>query len=514
MVGMMFIFPLSFAYAVVKHRVLEIPVLLRRSARYLLVRRGLAVLVVLLAVVANAAFTLSFSHLFRMNVHAAMAIGVGFGLFLAAISASPLKRTTDRIDRAFFRSAYDARQILERLAESIRTANDHGQVSLLLAGEISEALQPSFVTVYFANHDGAFEPQDAQRSVQAGLISPDLPLLQELRRRGRPMEIAEIANDGGDVGLLDRNMHPPECLVPLLARDGTMLGLIALGLPLSEEPYSGDDKRLLASVASQAGVAVESMALAEKMAERLDVERRSAQEMEIARQVQARLFPQKFPPLATLEYAGKCIQTRQVGGDYYDFLGLGSGQVGFVLADIAGKGISGALLMANLQANLRSQYATAVDDLPGLLESVNRLFFDNSTEEAYATLFFAAYDDASRHLRYANCGHLPALLRRADGTVERLSSTSTVLGLFQNWICCVAETQLQRGDILLLYTDGVTEASNAAGEDFGFTRLVDVLGGFSAHPIAEMMDGVIAAVLKFSDGVQADDITLVVARCR
>src|SRR5215470_3556799 len=189
-------------------------------------------------------------------------------------------------------------------------------------------------------------------------------------------------------------------------------------------------------------------------AERLAAERHAARELEIAKQVQSRLFPQCLPPLATLEYAGSCIQAREVGGDYYDFLDLGSPQrlergatraldaaawhLAFVLADICGKGIAGALLMANLQANLRSRYALALDDLPRLLKSVNQLFYENSPEDRYATMFFAIYDDRTSELEYANCGHNAALVFRADGSIERLHSTATVIGLFPNWRC---ETQ-------------------------------------------------------------------------
>ena len=167
-------------------------------------------------------------------------------------------------------------------------------------------------------------------------------------------------------------------------------------------------------MAAQAGIALENIHLAEKIAERIEADRRIAQEMEFARRVQARLFPQKLPAMKTLEYTGGCIQARTVGGDYYDFLELCPGRLAMVLADIAGKGVSGALLMANLQANLRSQYALALDDLPRLLTSVNRLFYENSDDASYATLFFADYDDSSRKLRYANCGHLPPALLRAE----------------------------------------------------------------------------------------------------
>ena len=138
------------------------------------------------------------------------------------------------------------------------------------------------------------------------------------------------------------------------------------------------------------------------LAERLDSESRAAQELEIAKQVQARLFPQSQPPLKTLEYAGLCIQARKVGGDYYDFLDLGQERLGFVIGDISGKGIAAALLMANLQANLRSQCAIAWDQPQRLLCSVNQLFCENTPDGSFATLFFAEYDDTAGRLRYAN----------------------------------------------------------------------------------------------------------------
>ena len=250
------------------------------------------------------------------------------------------------------------------------------------------------------------------------------------------------------------------------------------------------------------------------LAARLEAERRAAQELEIARQVQARLFPQELPPLKTLEYAGICIQARQVGGDYYDFLSLGRGRLGLVIGDIAGKGIAAALLMANLQANLRSQCAMALARPQRFLESVNRLFFENTVSSAYATLFFAEYDDRSGRLRYANCGHLSGLVLRRGGHLERLDSTCTVLGLFADWNCALCECRLAAGDALALYTDGVTEAFNGAGEDFGEQRLVEALRRTRKLTCHEQVEAIAGEVRQFSPGEQFDDITLIVARRR
>jgi len=249
------------------------------------------------------------------------------------------------------------------------------------------------------------------------------------------------------------------------------------------------------------------------IAERLETERRAAQELDIAKQVQARLFPQTLPPLKTLEYAGICRQARQVGGDYYDFLDLGSERLGFVIGDISGKGIAAALLMANLQANLRSQCAIAVDQPQRLLRSVNQLFCDNTTDGAFATLFFAEYDDGTRRLRYANCGHLPALLLRSDDSLERLESTATVLGVFKKWDCDISETQISAGDVLALYTDGITESFNEAGEEFAEERLVTALCRHRTLSSSDLLTAVVDEVQRFSPREQHDDITLIVAKC-
>jgi serine phosphatase RsbU (regulator of sigma subunit) len=259
-----------------------------------------------------------------------------------------------------------------------------------------------------------------------------MPLLEELARRNEPWQISDI--DTREGGLLDDlaifAANQPECLVPMLMRGGTLAGLLVLGARLSEEAYSREDRRLLRAVAAQAGVTLENLLLAEDMAERIETERRIARDMEIAKQAQARLFPRKLPSLDTLEYAGRCIPAREVGGDYYDFLNLGAGRMGIVLADIVGKGIPGALL-ANLRADVRSQCAVASQDLPQFLKSVNQSFFE-STDEGGTRHFSSAITRTP----LAACampiaGTTPPLPVRSNGTAERLSATATVLGLFE-----------------------------------------------------------------------------------
>lgn len=240
------------------------------------------------------------------------------------------------------------------------------------------------------------------------------------------------------------------------------------------------------------------------------------QEIVIARAVQKKLFPREKPPLRTLDYSGKCIQACTVGGDYYDFLDMGSGRVGFVLADVAGKGVSAALLMANLQGSLHNRAVGDASDLRRLLSSVNRHLFEHTEAARYATLFFGCYDDRDGTLDYVNCGHTPPVILRHDGRVERLEATATVLGLFGlAWECSVSQVRLRAGDILSIFTDGITEATAADGDEFGEKRLLQVLRQHQDRQSGEILCEIEQTLDEFrSNQPFQDDLTLVVVRCR
>jgi serine phosphatase RsbU (regulator of sigma subunit) len=317
---------------------------------------------------------------------------------------------------------------------------------------------------------------------------------------GRNTQISFIAEDINATFELWRSRgvrfhHPPQ---------KSLFG----GASAAFSDLDGNSFELLGSDEMSREIEAQRQAIAEK----LESERRATQEMEIAKQVQARLFPQTLPPLENLDYAGICIQARHVGGDYYDFLALGQQRLGLLIGDISGKGIAAALLMANLQANLRSQFALAREQPRLLLRSVNRLFYENTADSAYATFFFAEFDESARRLRYANCGHLPALLLRHDGTLEKLHSTATVLGLFEHWDSPAAECQLHPGDTLALYTDGVTESCNVAGEEFGEQRLVEALHRRRELSADRLLGSLVEEIQTFSPHEQHDDITMIVAR--
>jgi len=240
---------------------------------------------------------------------------------------------------------------------------------------------------------------------------------------------------------------------------------------------------------------------------------RLTHELEIAREVQSRLLPQKVPQLEHLQLAAACIQARTVGGDYYDFFDLGARQFGFLLADVSGKGIHAALRMANLQAHMRSQVINAPQDPLRVLRMVNRMLCESTDAGQFATMFFGVFTEATRRLTYINCGHNPALCLRADGAVEWLTATATVLGAFPEWGCALGRTMLAPGDVFVGYSDGLTEAMRDE-EPFGEARLVEALRQSASFAPEQLVAELLRRVQEFCGGGSSDDLTLVIGKAR
>jgi sigma-B regulation protein RsbU (phosphoserine phosphatase) len=513
----LYLLPLSFAYAVVRYRVMELPVLLRRSARYLVVRHAIVVVASVIGVALTFFFAWALTRVLPAGTAEVMSAvpltglaGAAFGVVVALTTRNAVRRVTERVDRAFFREAYDARRLLQDLARETRATTDRRQLAALLEGSLKNALHPSSIVVLFRTAAGRLEPvtppdSSPMWSIDAAAVEAE-PFARTAATMVRPGELP--------APLAPLAAVQPDLLVPMQGIDEHLEGMLVLGPRLSDEPYGREDRELVASVANQAGTVLENLRLASAVAERLEAERVAGRELEIAREVQSKLLPQHAPVLESLDYSGVCVQARLVGGDYYDFLYLGPGRLGFVLADISGKGISAALLMASLQASLRSHYAQAPDDLPRVLRAVNRTFFDSTATSRYATLFFAIYDETSSRLRYANCGHPPPVLMAPDGAIDRLQPTGTVIGLFDEWDCTIQEIDLKPGYTLVMFTDGVAEAFDANFEEFGEERIVDLIRAHANCPAMTMVEGLVDAVQRHSGPAQSDDLTVVVARGR
>ena len=262
---------------------------------------------------------------------------------------------------------------------------------------------------------------------------------------------------------------------------------------------------------------------------------RWAREIEDAGLVQAGMFPSELIPFEGLDCAASCTQAIGIGGDYYDFIRLAEDRIGVVLADVSGKGISAALLMAGLHARLQSLAPRCEDRVAELLQELNRVTFTPGTRNKFATLFYGHYSRKGRMLTYANAGHCaPILFRPRDGmanppglppepgsgvgdagTAGRLEAGGTVLGIFPEAQYVQGRLQLAPGDVLVAFSDGVTESCNGRDEEFCEERVARLVALHYHLPAAEIRDRILAEVAAFAAGAEAhDDVTLVVLKAR
>lgn len=521
----LFLFPVTLAYVIVVHRALDVRVVIRQGMQYAFARTGVIVLRVAVIVAIIAAMVLLLGRRETRMVEIAGIVGVGMTLvFAMGILGEMLLRWTDR---RFFRDAYNAEQILGDLGEQVRTMVETGPLLETVARRISDSLHVPRVAVLTADSSGAYRPACA-----LGYGAPpdvwfpaSAATVERLRRGGEPLRVYRedpkswIHTDRSlaaeERGMLDR--LGSQLLLPLSVKD-RLPGFLGLGPKRSEEAYSRTDLRLLRSVAAQTGLALENSHLTAAIAAEVAHRELMAREVEIAREVQQRLFPQKLPVVPGLDYSGCCRPALGVGGDYFDFLALPEGQLGIAIGDVSGKGIAAALLMASLQASLRGQTIQMAGDLAKLIDTVNRLVYETSPENRYATFFYGQYQPRTRRLMYVNAGHCPPLiLRRRGESLEaiRLKTGGTVIGLFGDSVYTEGSVTLATGDLLVAYTDGVSEALNNEEEEWGEQKLVEAAAGCDGMDASGVIESLLAAMDSFTAGAPPhDDVTLVVARVR
>jgi phosphoserine phosphatase RsbU/P len=340
-----------------------------------------------------------------------------------------------------------------------------------------------------------------------------------LRRvRHTPRTFVEFADPESWVQLADGEERAaledlkPELLLPLSLNE-KILGIMSLGPKQSEEPFSPTDLRLLDSVAAQTGLALENGRLTEAIKVEVRAREKHNRELELGREVQERLFPQEYPAIPGLEYAGACRSALGVGGDYYDFIPLPNGGLGIAIGDISGKGIPAALLMATLRAFLRGQAIQHETDLSAVIANLNQLVFESSAPNRYATFFLGTYDAGTRVLRYVNAGHNAPMVIRAGHEVTRLEAGGSVVGLLRGGEWEHGQVKLERGDLLIAFTDGVSEAMNDSDDEWGEERLIKATGTLLNGSSREILDHIMRAADEFVAGApQFDDMTLIVAR--
>lgn len=516
-------FPVTLAYVIVVDRAMDVRVAIRQGLQYAFARSGLAVLRVALNV---GIFVCGYALIRQLHGSVPGIIAVCSVCVIAAIQSNRgLRRWGRWIDKRFFREAYDAELVLSELSAQVRTIRETQPLMEMVCRRISGALHLSRISVLLEDN-GRFstchsEGVAAPRHVEFG---NDSAIISYLHQATEPPQVY-FDDDSSWLyrtpGLDDDQRSRlaylgAELLLPLSARD-RLLGFIAVGQKRSEEPYTKSDIRILSSVATQTGLALENAQLTIAIASEMAQRERLAREVEIAREVQERLFPQKLPPVAGLDYFGMCRTALGVGGDYYDFLALPEERFGFALGDVAGKGISAALLMASLQASLRAEAAHGTDDVAQLIGNLNDRVFESSGANRYATFFYGQYTPATRQLIYVNAGHNPPMVIRHenDRRTKTLEATGTVVGLLHNAKYEQATCQLHPGDYLILFTDGISEAMNGMDEEWGEECLAEAASACARASLsaAETTRRILSAADTFVNGAkQHDDMTIVVLR--
>ena len=237
-----------------------------------------------------------------------------------------------------------------------------------------------------------------------------------------------------------------------------------------------------------------------------------SQDWETACDVQGRFMRQVGPAIDTLSYSARCQQVRALGGDFYDFIPLRPDRMALAVGDASGKGLAAALMISNVQSSLRTAASLIGDDGAELLTTVNRQVHAASLEDRYATLFYGAFDAATRRLHYVNAGHNPPMVIRRDGSIIPLGAGGVPIGIFPDATYQEETIPLNPGDLILAYTDGVIEAVNPAGEEWGVERLRRTVRENASRCADEIVHAVFTAMDAHSRGHQTDDATVVVMR--
>ncbi len=517
-VFLLLLFPFSLAYVVVVQRALDVRILLRMGTKYVLARATL--LILQLAVGAFVIWRLIEPLMMKktLRLHDLIVPLAVAAVFFALVHFGFGKRLQQWIDRRFFREAYTAEVVLHDLSEQARTLTESGSLVSTVSRRISEVLHVPQIGVLLRGGQ-SFRLQEAFGMDLAlpVILSERSQAVQNLQRENRPATLYRedpdswfSRADAEEQRAL--NAVNAEILLPLPGRE-KLMGLMTLGPKLSEEPYSPSDLRMLQSVATQTGLALEVSELAHSLAREAAQRERINREIEIAREVQERLFPQTVPQVAGISLAGFCRPALAVGGDYYDFIELEDGRIGLAMGDVSGKGVSAALLMASLRASLRGMTIDGSHNLSRLMGNVNRLVYEASTINRYATFFFSIFNPATFELKYVNAGHNPPVVLKKGAAVRRLDAGGPVIGLLKDLPYEEQSVILAAGDLLVAYTDGISEAMTVDDEEWGEERMIAAAEAVRSEPVNEIVRALFNAADQFTRGAeQHDDMTLLVMK--
>jgi serine phosphatase RsbU (regulator of sigma subunit)/pSer/pThr/pTyr-binding forkhead associated (FHA) protein len=417
-------------------------------------------------------------------------------------------------------------------AATTATAGDHGDllaliskvgVTLLASATLDETLRQVALLVFEAVPAERClimlrEGEAGELKIRAAEMRDRHPEVGEVRVSRTIVE--EVVNQGRSV-LTSDAQHDPRfrsstvtfqgirsvLAVPLGVGD-RIFGMIYADSPLATSRFSEDHLKVLTTLGSVAAIRVENTRLLEERLEQQQYER----ELQLAREIQQRFQPTAPPVVPGFELQGISFPSYQIGGDYYDFIPCHDGRLVIALGDVSGKGTSAALLMSSLHAAVHAQVASC-RPITETVSAVNRYLADNTPANRFVTLFYAEMDPLTGALSFINAGHNPPIIAHESGTLEHLAAGGLPLGIIPDFDYREGRTQLRAGDVLVAYSDGVTESQNPQGEEFGTVRLQEVIAQNLGRSAAAIRDKIEAALSAFAQGTPAgDDITLLIVK--
>jgi sigma-B regulation protein RsbU (phosphoserine phosphatase) len=420
----------------------------------------------------------------------------------------------EALEHVFLREKSDHRTLLRHMSGEILTVLDLRALADTVLETLREGVSARTTVLLIA--PGAHEPVvqgfgggvdlEAIASIPRASLDRLTGGVSILRRQELRDLVAERReNGGGDDGLGPLLQTEPYLLLPL-RHAGQFLGLISLGRKITETRYTAEEMSLLETLANQTSVALKNALLYEENLAKSVLE----EEMAVARRIQQQFLPRRLPEMTRFGIAAMNLPNKQVGGDYYDIVDIGRGSYLITIADVAGKGVPAALLASMVQASVRTQ---AQDGKPvrEIMDRLNRLVFDATPDDRFATCFLARVSDAGLDLSFSNAGHNYPILLPALGGGRLLDFGGIPLGIQPEFAYGETSTPFQKGDALILYTDGITDARNRVMEDYTEERLFQFAGALPRDLSArQLLDAISADVSLFTQGAeQADDITLV-----
>ncbi|CAN5562097.1 hypothetical protein BH23BAC4_BH23BAC4_09730 [soil metagenome] len=417
------------------------------------------------------------------------------GLSSSAVLAANMAARLQESNRDLARRVQELRTLFDLSQEFGRVHDRESALRLLSLTLMGQFLAPRHMVLL--REGGRLEVGVAGRGQANNLGSEVIDFLEALESPWR--------QDNGRAELAASGHH---LAVPIRIR-GEMQAVILLGPRGTGLPYSDGDVAFLSALGTLAVSAIENADLVKS----LIAKERLEQEMRMARQIQERLLPSALPTVEGIELSVLAVPSREVAGDYYDAEQLADGQLLLAVADVSGKGAPASLLMANLQACFRflRPEAGADIDLAQISSRITRVITANTNAASFITCWWGLYDPATRRLRYVNAGHNPPVVARADGTIETLNEGGLLLGVLSEARYDEGALDLAPGDVLAVYSDGLTEALDAAGEEYGEDRFYELLGSMRTCNAGHIVDGVRKDVQRYSGSTTfGDDLTLLV----